>query len=360
MDTSGSPVGRQRRDFEKQLATRYLMRILESLRDAPLAAVRAAFAKSGLDYDQVRREPAIAEAYDLYALLHCLNRDDCCPGIGLRFSLARDLLDLGVVGYAMLSCRDLRMARELIAKFNRLTTNAFDEVLVEDGRWAVVRELIRPDYAPMRVVVDEEQVTGTWRGLCSLLQPEPSPADVHIEVAHDEPDYSELYLELMGCKPEFSKPETFFAFPMSWLDRPVQTADPIVKQVCESQCSLLLQELKPADELIDRVRRLILEMPTNRERQLDEVANRMRMSTRTLGRRLNASGTSFRKIANEVRMRLADHYLSIGHLSLKEIAFLLGYSELGTFYRAFRDWHGMTPKEYRRTRLHIDDPVVLE
>lgn len=341
--------GRRLRDFERHIATRYLDRILGLVKHEPHERVRAAFTKGELDYDHARHNPGQTLGFELYPLLHELNRDECCPGICLRFGLARDLLDLGVLGYTVLSCRDLGMAMQVIAKFHRLTSTAFEIAVTEDGDWTFVRQWVKPQFARWRVVIDEEHVTGIWRVICSLLQVEPSMNDARIELAHVEPKYGKLYRDLLGSNPKFGMPETFIAFPRAWLRQPVQTAEHAVEQVCESQCDLLVKELRPANELVDTVRRLILAVPLNQSPKLDDIARKMLMSTRTLERRLQAAGTGLRKIENEVRMQLAARHLALGYLSVQEIAYTLGYSQPGTFYRAFKNWHGMTPKAYQES-----------
>ena len=334
------------REFEQHISARYLERILALVRHEPLHGVRAAFAGAGLDYDRLRLEPDKSPDYDLYALLHELNRDEFCPGICLRFGLARDLLDLGVLGYAVLSCRDLGMAMQVIVKFHRLTSNAFEMAITEDGEWTFARQWIKPQYAQWRVVIDEEHVTGIWRVISSLLHSERGMTQTRIEFAHSEPKYGALWRDLLGGMPIFGAPETSIAFPTAWLSRPVQTADHTVEQVCESQCDQLVQHLRPAGGLIDDVRRLILTVPPNCAPKLDDIAGKMLISARTLERRLHAAGTSFRRIENEVRMRLAAQYLALGYVSVKEISYMLGYSQPGTFHRAFKNWYGVTPKVY--------------
>ncbi|MGI9287873.1 MAG: helix-turn-helix domain-containing protein, partial [Pseudomonadales bacterium] len=59
-------------------------------------------------------------------------------------------------------------------------------------------------------------------------------------------------------------------------------------------------------------------------------------------------GTSFRAIDNEVRMGLAAEYMRLGYISNKEIAYMLNYSQPSTFYRAFKNWFDVTPKEFRK------------
>ena len=335
------------REFEQHIATRYLERILTLVRHEPLDRVSAAFAGAGLDYGRLRRERDNSPDYDLYALLHELNRDEYCPGICLRFCLARDLLDLGVLGYTVLSCPDLGTAMQVIVKFHRLTSDAFELTLTNDDEWTIVRQWVKPQRVRHRIVIDEEHVTGIWRMIASLMPDEWVTTDVQVQFAHAEPPYGELYRELLPCRQTFSAVETFIAFPKAWLELPIQTADQTVEEVCESQCDLVLNELDPAGRLVDDLRRLILTVPANRAYKLDDIARKMLMSTRTLERRLAAAGTSYRKVDNEIRMHQAAQYMAMGYLSNQQIAHVLNYSQPSTFYRAFKSWHGVTPNQYR-------------
>lgn len=339
--------GSRLKDFERHSASRYLERILALVKNEPVHVVRAAFARAGLDYDRIRREPGEFLLYDLYALLHALNREEYFPGICLRFGLARDLLDLGVLGYTILSCQDLGAAAEIIVKYHRLTSDAFDVTLTRDGNQTFIRQWVKPQHVERRVVIDEEHVTGIWTVLHSLLPDVLAKTDIEIQLAHAEPSYGELYRELLPCKLSFGTQETFVAFPTEWLGLPLQTAADTVEAVCESQCDLVLDELNPADRLVDDLRRLMLAVPANRALKLEDYARKMLLSVRTLERRLEAAGTSFRNVDNEIRMQLAAQYLSLGYLSNTEIAHMLNYSQPSTFYRAFKNWHGVTPKEFR-------------
>ena len=70
-------------------------------------------------------------------------------------------------------------------------------------------------------------------------------------------------------------------------------------------------------------------------------------SPRTLQRRLAREGTSFQEVLDGFRRIMAADLLDHPNLAIKEIAFLLGYSDLSAFYRAFRRWHGQAPDAYR-------------
>jgi AraC-like DNA-binding protein len=75
------------------------------------------------------------------------------------------------------------------------------------------------------------------------------------------------------------------------------------------------------------------------------------MSPRSLQRRLHEQGRSLQSLLGELRVELARRYLAEPGESVSEVAFLLGFSEVSTFHRAFRRWTGQTPGEYRKSRL---------
>ena len=81
---------------------------------------------------------------------------------------------------------------------------------------------------------------------------------------------------------------------------------------------------------------------------IDEAAAALRMSTRTLQRRLEHEGTRFSEVLDTVRADVARHLLSDPELPLAEIAYRLGFADLATFSRAFKRWTGKPPGTWRR------------
>ena len=105
------------------------------------------------------------------------------------------------------------------------------------------------------------------------------------------------------------------------------------------------------DALVDQLRRMLADLMAGGEANADAVSRRLRVSRRTLQRRLKAEKTSFQKILNEVRAELAVRYLSDERLKSLEIAMLLGYSNLSSFTTAFKSWYDMPPAVYRQKIL---------
>ncbi len=80
---------------------------------------------------------------------------------------------------------------------------------------------------------------------------------------------------------------------------------------------------------------------------MDKIAGRMGLSRQTLLRKLKAEGTTFEKVLDELRHRLALDYLRGKKVSVHETAYLVGFSEPAAFSRAFKRWTGMSPREVR-------------
>ncbi|NMO23072.1 helix-turn-helix transcriptional regulator, partial [Pyxidicoccus fallax] len=103
----------------------------------------------------------------------------------------------------------------------------------------------------------------------------------------------------------------------------------------------------PVAGFVQRVRDAIRASLREGPPQVGEVAQQLHVSLRTLQRRLAEHGTAFQDEVDAVRRELAFQYLKDPHLGVSEVAFLLGYSELSTFDRAFKRWTGLTPRVWR-------------
>src|SRR5438094_4901641 len=80
---------------------------------------------------------------------------------------------------------------------------------------------------------------------------------------------------------------------------------------------------------------------------LEDVAKELGLGTRTLQRRLTDAGITFQQLVEETRRELAHHYLKQSAVELNETAYLLGYEDANSFFRAFNVWEGTSPGEWR-------------
>ncbi|MDO6408036.1 AraC family transcriptional regulator [Pantoea phytobeneficialis] len=129
--------------------------------------------------------------------------------------------------------------------------------------------------------------------------------------------------------------------------RPFLTVNDGMWRVFEPDLRRRLSELDMTATATERVRAVLLELLPGNTATIDNVAARLCISARTLQRRLETEGESFRALVNMTRESLARHYLSNTTLSSEEIAFLLGFEDPNSFYRAFHGWTGQTPDGVR-------------
>ena len=169
-----------------------------------------------------------------------------------------------------------------------------------------------------------------------------------VEFRHDAPASTAEHLRVFGVSPRFSAPVNALEVDRAVLDRPVVAADPALWRVIERHAeALLAARPDPAESAAERVRRLLAQTLADGQASLATVAARLRMSERSLQRRLASEGVSFDALLDEVRLDLARRYLGDSRLAIAEVAYLLGYSEPSAFHRAFRRWTGTTPREAR-------------
>ena len=117
------------------------------------------------------------------------------------------------------------------------------------------------------------------------------------------------------------------------------------------QVERYLKSLSSEDNLVTQLKRRLADLMTQGEANADAACRALKLSRRTLQRRLKAEKTSFQKVLQEVRADLAIRYLKDERLKALEVAMLLGYSSISSFTTAFKSWYDMPPAEYRQKIL---------
>ena len=133
--------------------------------------------------------------------------------------------------------------------------------------------------------------------------------------------------------------------------RPFLTSNELLWSAFEPELRQRLADLEAPATTGARVRAALLEGLPSGLVSMEAIGRKLALSKRTLQRRVEAEGTSFQQILNETREALARHYLQKTELPAAEIAFLLGFDEPNSFYRAFRSWTGSTPDKVRQAPL---------
>jgi AraC-like DNA-binding protein len=157
---------------------------------------------------------------------------------------------------------------------------------------------------------------------------------------------TDAFRRFAGCE-ILSGDEAGIALHRADASLPIISADTGVYRAIEQELMARLTSLSGAISMADRVRREIRNMLPSGRVSAEAVAGRLRVSTRSLQRKLKDEGATFQTILDETRAALALIYLRDQKLSTEETSFLLAYRDPNSFYRAFSDWTGMTPAEAR-------------
>lgn len=270
------------------------------------------------------------------------------PTLGLELGQAININQFGMLGYAILSCADLRSALRLGKKYHSLVDPAFTFEIVDQGETTAVRLTSHLPIEPFfRVMCDV--FLGIFITLGRFLTGNPNlvPNEVHLN--HPQPEHIDAYAALTRCPVLFDQPRTEIIIDSSLLDTPLAMADQATANMAEQQCEEILIRMGPKEGIAAKVRRILLSSPGS-FLPVDEVASHLATSTRTLSRSLQDMGTSYQRILDEVRKEMAIEYLRNSNLPIEEIAALIGYSDPSNFRKAFRRWTSHAPSYYREER----------
>ena len=141
-------------------------------------------------------------------------------------------------------------------------------------------------------------------------------------------------------------------FSMKDLKKPFLTANNIMVEYLEPQLKQKLAEMKSEifETFTSRVQKKLFQLIPSGQFGLENVAEEFGISGRTLQRNLSAENTSFNQLVKDIQKIMTFNYLEAKELSIDEIAYLVGYTELSSFYRAFKKWTGKTVSQYQKEK----------
>lgn len=178
------------------------------------------------------------------------------------------------------------------------------------------------------------------RGTKSILSPK------RVELAR--PANRKTGLEdYFGCAVKFNAAHNTFVLRAADLDLPFATHNEELLQMLTPQFDNQLKAAPTKKRIVEQVKWVLTRLLSGSRPDLLMVAKELGMSDRTLQRRITDEGTTFRDLLNDTRRELVRKYLGDPSVEITETAFLLGYEDPTSFYRAFRSWEGKTPAEWR-------------
>lgn len=169
-----------------------------------------------------------------------------------------------------------------------------------------------------------------------------------VSARYPDPGFSASYQSIFDCPVQFDGEANQLIHDAAWMDKALLYGDRMTHTMMLEQCGELLKRLGPALPGVTGKVRQILILNPGRFFTVEEMAERLAMSVRTLRRRLEAEGTTYQATVGEIKSELAMRYLTQTTMSIEEIAERVGYSESGNFRHAFKRWTGKGPGAFRR------------
>jgi AraC-like DNA-binding protein len=299
-------------------------------------------ARAGLSVDYLAHEGRGLAAVKWFAVLEALVTEAGNPDRAMELGRALATGPLHPALIAFSASPDIRTGLHRVALFKSLiapVTLAFNE---QGGGFSITLTSgdMTTGLSPATAIME---VTYFLELLRTFASEQITPQNVTLPA---QVQITDAFRRFAGCEILFGD-QAGIALHGADASLPIISADSAVYRAIEQELMVRLTSLSGAIGMADRVRREIRDMLPSGQVSAKAVAGRLRVSTRSLQRKLKDEGASFQLILDETRAALAIIYLRERKLSAEETSFLLAYRDPNSFYRAFSDWTGMTPAEAR-------------
>ena len=267
------------------------------------------------------------------------------PLLGCRLAYSYDLREIGLLYYVIASADTLLGALQRAARYCDI---ANEGVVVEVKNGTLLR--VRLHYSGVARHSDVHQIEFWMASIVRICRKVigASLKPIEVRMMHNRKNQVPEMEKLLRCAVKTGANIDEIVFSNESGDCPVVTADPYLNKLCVRFCEETLARLgKKTSPLKVKVENAIAALLPHGEVHFDAVAAELGMSGRTLARRLASEGQSFTRILGDLRSALARRYLAESDMSVSEIAWLLGYSEVANFTHAFHRWTGTNPRSER-------------
>lgn len=265
------------------------------------------------------------------------------PNFGLTNATYARPAHLGALGFAWLASSSLRIAFQRMSRYSRVIQDRLKIGLEEsDDHYTVTIDahihLLNP------VIREDGQLAVTMK-FCRVIAGDAlSPVRVHLR--HAEPEDTSAYYAYFRCPVVFGSEKTQLVFNLDEVDKRLTGSNDELASLNEHIVVRYLAHSAKQD-IVSQVKAAIIDGLANDAVTEKTVAESLYMTPRNLHRKLQKEDTSFKVLLTDVRKDLAMQYIKDRSKTLTEISFLLGFSEVSSFSRAYKGWTGMPPSEAR-------------
>jgi AraC-like DNA-binding protein len=306
-------------------------------------SVPAVLRRAGLPSGFFQQEKIYATTAELFALWRAIGETSADPAIGLKLGAEPRFERYQPTAIAAVCSRTFRDALQRIARYKQLTCPEEIRVRTSAGETSVEFIYLQAEEVQPAVLVD---LVLSWILVIGRRGTDGQVTPLRLEISRPVQNL-EMLESHFGCRVRFNSRRNALVFRDSDLDRPFVTQNEELLEAVGSQLEAELQERNSSPDVGVQVKHTLKRSLAGKRPTLAQVARELCTSTRTLQRRLTAARITFQQLVEETRRELAHHYLRHSAVELNETAFLLGYEDSNSFFRAFQSWEGTSPGEWR-------------
>jgi AraC-like DNA-binding protein len=301
---------------------------------------------AGISRRQLSQDDIVLPVASQYRFLELAAAEVNDQLLGLHVAAEMDLRSIGILFYLTGSAPTVSEALENLARYSR-TTNEALVVEISRQRNEVILEIrhLQDSVEPHRQFFE---LLALW--FIRTLQKETNRDFTLLRVTFTHgrnADLREVH-RLLRCPVDFALGVDSWVLPQRIMDLPIVSADSRLLKILTAHADDLLAERDSVTGLQGMVANQLASLLPSGEARAAMVARQLGMSPRSLTRHLADEGTTFGKILEELRRRLASRYLADDRMSVQQTAWLLGYSEVGAFNHAYKRWTGTAPRRTRK------------
>lgn len=307
-------------------------------------SVAAVLRRAALPQDLFQQTRILVSTPELFALWRAIAEISQDDSIGLKLGTETRTERFHPMGIAALSNETFGAAIKHMAHYKKLS--APEEILHEyaGDEWSIrFRWTLAVDVEPA-VLIEHcfaWVLTIARQGTGQRVSP------VRVELVQPR-SHGKALERYFGCPVVFNAARNALVFRSTDAALPFVTRNAELLDMLAPQFEVeLKQRAEKEHSFMELVRGAIQQRFTGHRPAIDDIAHDLRLSPRTLQRRLQELGSSYQRVLDEARHEMATYYLRNSVLELAEAAYLLGYEDANSFARAFRNWEGMPPKHWR-------------
>jgi AraC-like DNA-binding protein len=306
-------------------------------------AVPALLRRAGLPATLFQQEKVYVTTAELFALWRSVAELSPDPGIGLKLGSETRLARSHPAGIAVMCSRTYGDALQRLGRYKQLTCPEEIRIHRTAQEAAVEFYYVEARETQPEVLVD---MLLSWILSVGRQGTEGQITPLRLELIRPV-KHRALLEDHFGCRVRFKADRNALVFRNSDLDRPFITHNEELLAVIGTQLDSELKARHASNSVGEQVKQTLKQLLAGKRPTLQDVAQELGLSARTLQRRMTDSGITFQQVVEETRRELARHYLKQRAVELNEAAFLLGFADANSFFRAFQNWEGTSPGEWR-------------